>query len=147
MQAHWQPHERKSSLFILASPIAVAFLTACASTVVLSTDAVFAFPIFVMIAYTSLLLFVLPSIALLRKIVPLTRPRFACAVAIAGTLPWFLLYLAFFSTPRSAKYGGAPEYILVVLTPPLLASLLVAHLVYPHLSTKGTRGDACGTAT
>lgn len=147
MQAHWQPHERKSSLLVLASPMVVAFLTACASTLVLSTEAVFAFPVFVIIAYTSPLLFVLPSIALLRKIVPLTRLRFASAVAIAGTLPWFLLYLVFFSTPGSAKYGGAPGYILVALTPPLLASLLVAYLAYPHLSTNGTRSDACGTAT
>lgn len=147
MQVHWQTHERKSSLLLLASPMLVAFLTACASALVLSTEAVFAFPVFVVIAYTSLLFFVLPSVALIRKIVPLTRLGFASAVAIAGTLPWFLLYLVFFSDPGSAKYGGAPEYILIALAPPLLASLLVAHLVYPHLSTNGTRSNACSTAT
>lgn len=138
MQAHWQPHERKSSLLVFASPMVVAFLTACASTLVLATEAVLAFPVFVIIAYTSLLFFVLPSIALLRKIAPLTRLCFSSAVAIVGNLPWFLLYLMLFFSPGSAKYGGAPEYILVALAPPLLASLLVAYLIHPHLSTKGT---------
>jgi hypothetical protein len=143
MQALGQHRERKSSLLVLASPMFVAFLTACASALVLSTEAVFAFPVFVIIAYVSFLVFVLPSIALLRKVVPLTRLGFANSVAIAATLPWILLYLVFYSAPGSAKYGGAPEYILLALTPLLLASLLIAYLIYPHLSPKGTPSDAC----
>ena len=134
MQAQWQPQERKGALLVLASPFLIALASTCTAIPALSTEAIFVFPLILAAAYGSLLFFVLPTIALLRRLVALTRARFAITVAAAGTLPWFLLYMAFFASPSSAKYSGAPQYILLLLTPPLLSSFLVSYFIYPHVA-------------
>jgi len=133
MQLQWQPRERKAAMLALVSPLIVAIATACSLIPALSIEALLFTPFIAFGAYASLLFFVLPTLALLKKLKPLRRVGFSATVSVAGTLPWFMLYLAFFATPGSAKYGGTPGYIILFLASPLAFSFLVSYLIYPQI--------------
>lgn len=133
MQEQWKQNERKAALLTLAAPLLVAIATAFTLTPILSTDALLFTPFIALAAYASLLLFVLPTLKLLQRFSPLKRASFSATVAAAGTTPWFVLYMEFFGSTGSAKYGGAPGHIMLLLVPPLVASFLVSYLIHPHI--------------
>jgi len=133
MQEHWQPSERKAARLTLVAPLLVSLVTVFALTPAMSTDVLFATPLIALWAYVSLLLFVLPTLKMLQRVASLGRASFSATVAASGTIPWFVFYMALFASPNSAKYGGAPGYVMLLLAVPLAATFLVSYFIHPHI--------------
>jgi hypothetical protein len=142
--SEWSNKESKLILSTAGAPLVVAAAVSAVGVVRFGPDARFIAVALVPAAYATLFLFVLPTLWLLRRIGKESLLSFSAACALSVIIPWFFLYMVFFSAYGSGttKYSGAPLQVLLILSVPAMFSAVTAAAIYKLFGNQPVKNGA-----